>query len=929
MNNNLRPWVVLILCFGLAAGLWSVLGKEPTGLSPRANGSAVLPDAIRMVADHDEVPMPALESSGRNTAGVQVSRSGATHGEDHNGAIIVVVDGNHVGIAGAEVRGIGDVVVFESADLASSAGEPGIPTAVSSDDGKAILGTLSTSKHFIVTFAGLEPALATVGAGTVGETEIVLEAPSGPTIVVESSGQVVPGARILFELAGWGWPYGRGSFFEYGRTGSRGDLRVPRRAQGACGVVVAPDYCPTAFVLEQDQLTAYTIEISRAASVAGHVRGPVGDRSYYVVAEPPLGLDDRLLFASIVRNGEFALPALSAGDDWVITPCIRSDQQWQPVGKPTSVVPPADGVELWVEDYIKLRVHALDPEGNSLVPDVMISLLPKEILASGEDADIEAAGACRWASIRWPFGGRSADGARMWVAAEGFLPLPVGDLSFKPGATIDLGEVVLHPEERWKVAVVEAQTGAPIPAATVYFVPHGVLRSLQYDDPWLQEAITGEDGMATLIAHSEMSGILEARKEGWIGDKLEVAAGEHHTATLTMAKPASLTVICETFGGERVPHAPIEWKIDSEEQQGWKGAHADDEGVVRISVPPGDVAVRYAPGSLRGQSIGGTTTVIDVHHPAEGQPHQSEELEVVGLSFGEHREVSIELPVMGQLHVGVSVDGVPAPNYRVVAVPGTTLDVVNNDLWGCLDLPKGVTDATGRTVLFGVPLGKLMLVAMEPRSGLTSFMVIKADRPIKETVDIFISSAEATVLVVDANGVPIPNVHLKVVQGSIQDGVRAPDIVVMTPAGAMQRQGSPERSRIGVTNASGIAVFGSLPQDAIFEVTCTEPQSYPLLGSAVAEIVDGEVEVVLKDGDACSLELIVSGRDGLPHGDLDVVLVAQGGQNKRSLAKTDSSGRVFFAALRPGSYTLRVPSGDGADFELLSGERRSESITLR
>jgi hypothetical protein len=321
----------------------------------------------------------------------------------------------------------------------------------------------------------------------------------------------------------------------------------------------------------------------------------------------------------------------------------------------------------------------------------------------------------------------------------------------------------------------------------------------------------------------------------------------------------------------------------------------------------------------------GNTLTVDVHHEADGQPHPSEELAVVGLLPGEHRTIDLLVPAMSSLVVHVTLDGVPAMGCRLVGVPGTRLDIIDNDLWGSFDLPKTVVRQDGMAILEGMPGGKLMLTATLPETRFVAYQVISALRPIGGVVHFPIVTQARTVVVQGRDGDPISGLEVELRQLSFQDGIRTPRMIAETPAGARTVD---ERTRIALalTDDAGKAHFTRVPVGGILVASVRDKGRSPLTGPVVLSATDNYA--VLEEGSGSCILLHFVRDDGSPGGRFGFV-VRNAESGFQHIATTDEKGDLLMQGLAPGRYNVLTEVGTRKiDLELEAGEVHEETIVL-
>lgn len=836
-------------------------------------------------------------------------------------------------VAGTELRRLLDTWV-------RTAGEPWapvrpLPAALVTSDEEGRFGELEPGRY-VCSRKGFVPRLFMVGGDARGEQVLVLrEAHGRRLVVVDSSGAAIAGARLLLppEALGWSTTLSLDALVEAAHTDERGELALwSSMAAHAMAMVVREGYAPSFLSIpEPDAGEPFRVVLRESAVIEGRVlgtgsgRGPVAVRAE--AEERAVPSPRHLPIAEADPDGRFRLDGLAAGIAWTLVPCVRLGEEWRPAGNAVTAIAPASGVELRLAEGFSVRVRASGPDGEVLAPSVLSSLMPAEVLAAAGDraSTLGPDGGTTWSELAWSFGRQDSTEIELWLACPGHATLSLGRIPLKAGSFHDLGEFVMERALTWPVRVVDAVDDRPIDGAMVRFVPAEVSESKDYTHVLLQEVKTDAQGLAELVCPRDVPGILQVTAAGGlIESKRRLTVTDCGETRIAMERPALLSIVCRTASGAPVPKARLQWR--PVESPNWRPLGAGEDGVAELEVAAGNLWIRHAPGALEGRTAGGGTLTIDVHHDAEGQPHPSQEVAVEGLRPAEHRTVELVVPAMSQLGVHVTLDGMPATGCRLVGVPGTRLDIIDNDLWTLLDLPKAIVPADGVAILPGMPIGKMMLSASLPETRFVAYLVIEVLRPIDGLVEFPIETGTRAVTVRDGDGRPVAGVEVELRQLSFQHGIKTPPMVSETPAGMQRVEAEPTRAAVAVTDDKGSAHFDRVPAGGQFAASVRDAQRFPLLAPVVLSATDRHA--VLKDGSGAAIRLRLVWSDDRPGSGIGFV-VRSAEHRFRHLGTTGEDGELRVQGLAPGTYSVGLEVVERRlELRLEAGEDHEETVVL-
>jgi hypothetical protein len=883
--------------------------------------------------------MHARESSPvYSKGGDRDGNSGGSAGE----TLTILSDAGHP-LDGVSVFREADSIVLRVLNSDCQFLEAPKPLGVSGDDGMIHVRDLGLAQNLVASRPGYQPLLFSLDlASSEPHVRTLKSVQSEGIQVVASTGEPIAGAQLLVEALNWGWSGSApGEYLELGTADVNGILSLCNPVPACSALVVADGYCMHFFELG-DVVRSGTysrIVLPDAAVAGGVIRDAPIDSRVLVLAELESNPKQPPVVTPASFEGLFEFSSLLPGQKWSLTPCRRINGSIRAIGPSAMVWPPERDVELVTFSPLSLQVRALDALGDPVEVDVRLSLLQDEFLARHSDATVQVSsdGQSLWPSLHCPPplpGGLS--NRELWVVAEGFLPVQVGEHRLVSGAIIDLGDVVLRPVGKWRIQVASKVDQLPIGEAKVTFVPRSVLREGRENSAWLQMSVTGEGGWAELRAPEDeaLEGMLKVEKEGWRTRLVTVAPGDGLPTEVLLERPAGVLVECVSLNGEPVPGASIQWRSTSEKSRTsrrWSHVTSARDGFAMFDVPPGNIQVRYAPGMLRGSSGRGMNVLMDLHSQEEGQPHPSEPVDLRGLEPGDVRPLKLELPVVLNLEVVVYVDGSPSAGDTIVGIPGSGLDVVDNDLVRVLQLPSAITDSEGRCRISMLPLGVITLVRIEPGTKYSTFKVMKVGRSMDSAIYFMSETRPVPIRVLGVNGMPLPNVDVQLEQVTIQHGARTPRMREITAGGARPIGNSPQRVLKATTDEAGEAIFQNVPVDARFSLGCRNSGKYPLMANVRVEPGGGSDVVELRDGSAAEIIVALHYRDGELQAGVSVVFTWNDvyGRKHKIIRSASDEGVVRFSSLNPGWYTITVPSGDTRRVEVEAGQTFSETWTMR
>lgn len=910
------PWLLVLGSGTLALLLWLYVNRVADVPAPRFSSVAV--DEIRIVEDPVHPPLRGAtpDSEWAPNRVIAPGAVSAATGSASRSAAIQVLGAGGTPLDGAELFYLSELSVYSKASLAPVVPAPRRAIATTDFEGMANLPVASHPVEVVVFKSGYSPkrfrhhdSQQVVTLSAVGPDGLLIE-------VVDQRGLPVSGARVLFDIASWGWPVrsGRGQFFDLEMTDARGQVnRKAYSRSGAIGLVSHPDYCLTTFDLAAaGNNRSLIVVLSDAAGVSGQVFGLLSGESVHVAAESANDATQLEFAVRAEASGTFTIPGLSRGAEWIVTPCSMLDERLYPIGESVRVAPPANRVELVAHRSAQLSVRATDGEGVPLAPRVLGSLSPREEWAGAmQEHTVDPRGRWTWTEVRVP----QAESTLLWVDADGFLPVEVGRFSFDSGV-VDLGEFQLVPAQWGIIEVVDALAGEPIPGASVSFTPLATTRRAAST---VQYGRSDVEGLAQ-IQHSDVGGELAVTKDGWVDSRVLVQAGDlAGTVVVRMLPVARLDIHCVTLEGAPVAGAPIEWRPSAaEESSTWSLEFADIEGIVSLMLAPTEVDVRYSAGALRGELSGGVVNIPVLDVPGNDAFH-TKPVRIPPVLHGETRSVVIQLPVADVLDIYVSQDGDPVEGYQVVAIPGDRLDIVHNDIWGVFNLPMATTDGLGRCSLDRLPLGLMTLAAIDPNGGFVTGYAVSIHRSLDLPVDIALRSRTVDVVVEGADGSPLPGVEVQIAQQSAQGGMRIPNLARLTPAGSLRMAPALFRGRRAITNKEGLAQFARVPDTALLTVEPVVRHAYPTMGASLLQPDSGDTRVKLSTQTASALRVaVLSGSVSLD----DVELALRSSVDSAvHWARPDQAGEAVFTGVLPGTWSLEVSALDYRNqIELPSGE---------
>lgn len=858
-----------------------------------------------------------------------------SHGPGDPGKTLCVTDTNGRPVSGADVRSLQDMRVFSAGDQWDPLQPLSSPLMSTGSEGEVETTSLGPGRY-VCAADGYIPVSFFQGETRAARSIVLHEARGRRLVVSDTSGAPIPGARlwVLIEAIGWATTLPGDAFVEAARADSQGVLTLWRTlSRDALAVVVHDGYSPCFVSLpDPDSEEASEVVLLEGASIGGRVVNAdnVGGR-YAIRAESEqysVPSSRHLPTAPVATDGTFLMSGLARGLQWTLVPCIRVGGEWQAAGESVTVDAPSMGVDLWLAESFAISVRAVDASGAPLRATILSSLMPAVGLADAADPTciVSADGTTTWPRLPWPFHPALTAKPELWLSCPGYARTRLGKAALRSGAVLDLGEVVMNAAEAWQLEVVDAVTGDPIGKATVRFVPDEVAESHEYSHALLQESVTNASGSTQFVCPGNTMGFVHVTADGWMEHRERHENSNCGDTRIAMHRPALLSIICQEANGAPVAKTPLQWR--PARSQFWQALSADSDGVAQLEVAPGDLRVRHAPGALSGRTASGAVFELDVHREAEGQPRPSQEVAVDGLRAGEHRTVELIVPAMSDLGVHVTLDGVPARGSKLVGIPGTRLDIVDNDLWGSLDLPKAVVPEDGVVHLYGMPIGKIMLSAILPETNFVAYQAISVLRPFSGLVHFAIETSPLTVTVRGRDGEPLPGVEVALRQMSFQNGIRVPLMRSKTPGGAIQTEGRVERIAVATTDENGEARFEHVPVKGHFVVSARDAGRFPLLPSVSLFADDRHALLEVGRGAALRLHLVWA-NDGRLGSNVEFVL--RGDElPQQLLGVADDNGDILVPGLAPGKYRVGISVGERwFDIALEAGEEHEETIILK
>lgn len=918
--------VAVLFCGLLAAGLWCVSTDWGTA-------KPVVPDSPQWGEIRLEENSPAVSEANANRS-EDLAGERIPFGEEPvtAKAPIQILDTEGAAVAGAEVRQLTDLQV-------RSAGDPWAPirplsSARSISNASGRVGGLQPG-HYVCTRVGYAPTSFLVGAGLETKTVILHKADGTRLIVSDTTGTLVQGARLWMqtETLGWQTTMSSSALIEVVQGTQQGEILLWRTLPpGALAVVAHEGYSPR-FMSIPDASSVAQLEVvlRESAVISGRIANAnTVEGTYVVCAESeqyPVSSPRQLPTAPVTAEGAFDLAGLAYDVDWTLVPCVRRGTDWEPGGEGVTATAPDAGVELWLAEPISMSVRAIDPQGTPLQAAILRSLMPAVRLADAEDPTCTVAsdGRTAWRSLPWPYFPATTAFPELWLSSPGYATVSLGEIPLRSGSSHDLGEVVMQPTETWEVDVIDEATAQPIGGARVRFLPDEVLVSNEYSHVLLQEAKTDASGLARLNCPHEVSGVLQATAEGWMVYRWRREGDSCERTLVAMQHPALLSITCQEVNGDPVPDSALQWH--PADVSGWNTVWAGADGIAQLEVPPGNVVVRHAPGALRGRTASGGLIEMDVHHAAEGEPKYSQEVSIEALRPGEHRAVDLVVPGMSDLAVLVTLDGQPAEGCKLIGVPGTRLDIIDNNLWSVMELPKAMVPEDGVAHLYGMPTGHLMLSVVLPETDFVSYCVISTFRPIEWVMSLAIETEARTISVLGSGGEPLAGVEVGLRQVSFQDGLRVPRMMSTTPAGERRIEGTVERVAYQETDDQGKAHFDRVPADGVYVAFLRDADSLPLV--APVHLPSRERHATLQAGSGAALRLHLVWHDDGRAG-AGVGFVVRGtGLRRQIVGISDEAGEILVPGLTPGEYRVGLDAGDTwRDFVLTAGEELEDTIAL-